>query len=554
MATASPSVDSQPSSTFNAETRWLHGPVLDIAIGCGGLYAWILLLYAINAPALHRLQPTYLIALMMLLISMPHYGGTLVRVYEQRSERKKYFLFSVVSSVLIFAIFFAGLQNALIGSWFFTVYLTWSPWHYTGQNYGLAVMFLRRRGIRFDDTTKRILYLSFMLSFALTFLLWHTASAHAPPRGENTGTVTFLPLGIPEAVNAVAIPGVALAYLVTLVWAGTRLLRTTTAKELLPVACLSATQALWFSIPFFIAQSRITTGIAPLDNYFDLRIFTIWTVMGHASQYLWVTSYYAKASPNWRGPVQYYGKAAASGIAIWTLPAILFSVDAFGTYSYNGGLALMIAAAVNIHHFVLDGAIWKLRNTKIASVLIRSVPEETVSRLDENAAVKPLGRWLVWGLTIAVALSAYFVFWQKNFVLQRSLQEGSLARYEAGLDRMAWLGRDSEEGRIRLGEAYAAQDSLTESEAQFRRSLALQPSMVAFNGLMSTQWKQGDFRGVVLTCEDALEHYPEEARILVTQSEAWLELDQPIEARKALERALAITPDSETIRARLERL
>ncbi len=28
-------------------------------------------------------------------------------------------------------------------AWLFTVYVTWSPWHYTGQNFGLSMMFLR---------------------------------------------------------------------------------------------------------------------------------------------------------------------------------------------------------------------------------------------------------------------------------------------------------------------------------------------------------------------------------------------------------------------------
>ena len=30
--------------------------------------------------------------------------------------------------------------------WIFTLYLIWSPWHYSGQNYGLFMMFARRGG------------------------------------------------------------------------------------------------------------------------------------------------------------------------------------------------------------------------------------------------------------------------------------------------------------------------------------------------------------------------------------------------------------------------
>ena len=42
-----------------------------------------------------------------------------------------------------------------LGTFLVTLYLTWSPWHYTGQNYGLAVMFLRRSGVEVDARTKR---------------------------------------------------------------------------------------------------------------------------------------------------------------------------------------------------------------------------------------------------------------------------------------------------------------------------------------------------------------------------------------------------------------
>ncbi|MFT5444461.1 MAG: tetratricopeptide (TPR) repeat protein [Myxococcota bacterium] len=532
---------------------WLHGPVIDLAIGCGGAYIWIILLYAINAPAMHAIQPSYFVALLMLAISMPHYGGTLLRVYEQRSERRKYFVFSVVFTVLILGLFVLGLHNALAGSLLFTLYLTWSPWHYTGQSYGLAVMFLRRRGVVFDDLTKRLLYFSFFLSFALTFLLWHVAS-DGMPRAEAGDTIRFMPIGVPSAAGRILVPLVGLTYLVTLLVAATRLLKSATLKDLVPVALLVATQALWFAVPFFVAQMNVSTGVAPIDQYFDLRIFTIWTVMAHAAQYLWVTSFYAKASPLWRGPVHYYWKAAACGVAIWTLPAMLFSSDALGTYSYNGGLALMIAAAVNLHHFVLDGAIWKLRNSKIAGVLIRTVPEENATRLDEEARANPFGRRLAWAAMSLVMLSAYFVFWQQSFTLRDAFSEGAYERYEAGLDRLVWLGRDSSGKRMQLGSAYTHQAKYDDAERQYRRALEIQTSLDAFNGLMALNWERGDFAAVVQACEEAIGAYPKQSDILVTQGAAWLKLKNPTEARRSLERALAITPDSPNAREGMMRL
>ena len=78
---------------------------------------------------------------------MPHYGGTLVRVYDQRKDRRAYAIFSVWATALLAALFVWGAFSTLVASVLFTIYITWSPWHYTGQNYGLAVMFLRRSGV-----------------------------------------------------------------------------------------------------------------------------------------------------------------------------------------------------------------------------------------------------------------------------------------------------------------------------------------------------------------------------------------------------------------------
>jgi len=80
------------------------------------------------------------------------------------------------------------------GSILFTLYLTWSPWHYTAQNYGVALMFLGRRGIEVDPRTKRLLRLSLLLSFWISFLYMHGPSTYSPFLGIH---VQFLSLGLP---------------------------------------------------------------------------------------------------------------------------------------------------------------------------------------------------------------------------------------------------------------------------------------------------------------------------------------------------------------------
>ena len=128
-------------------SRWLHGPVSDLLFGSGVLYLAVFAVLATFGPEIRAVQPAYFLPLMVILVSMPHYGGTLVRVYETRRDRRSYAIFSVWTTLLLFALFVAGVHVPLVGALLLTVYLTWSPYHYTAQNYGITVMFLRRRGV-----------------------------------------------------------------------------------------------------------------------------------------------------------------------------------------------------------------------------------------------------------------------------------------------------------------------------------------------------------------------------------------------------------------------
>ena len=156
-----------------ARSPWLFGPLPDLVLGCGLGYAAIFAVFALAGPGLIANQPMVLAPLIALVLSGPHYGGTLLRVYEQRSDRRQYALFTVWATLAVVLLFAVSVHNLAFGAWLFTVYLTWSPWHYTGQNYGLCVMLLRRHGVDVSDRAKRLLYASFLSSFAITFLVLH---------------------------------------------------------------------------------------------------------------------------------------------------------------------------------------------------------------------------------------------------------------------------------------------------------------------------------------------------------------------------------------------
>src|SRR4030095_6642010 len=105
-----------------------------------------------------------------MLVNAPHYGATVLRVYGNCGDRARERFF-VLHAPLALAIVSAGASRSVwLASALITIYLTWSPWHFAGQNYGLALMFLRRRGVEVDAHAKRFFYLSFVLSAALAMI------------------------------------------------------------------------------------------------------------------------------------------------------------------------------------------------------------------------------------------------------------------------------------------------------------------------------------------------------------------------------------------------
>ena len=66
-------------------------------------------------------QPALLFPVLILLLSMPHYGATLVRVYEQRESRRGYVVFSVYATLLVAACFVAGTYNTTVAIWMVTI-------------------------------------------------------------------------------------------------------------------------------------------------------------------------------------------------------------------------------------------------------------------------------------------------------------------------------------------------------------------------------------------------------------------------------------------------
>ena len=524
-------------ASAQSSPRWLFGPAPDLLLGCGLWYVALFAVLVAAGPTIRAGQPDFLAPLLVLLISTPHYGATLVRVYSERSERRAYSLFTVWLTAALLALFVVGVLHPAVGTILFTLYLTWSPWHYTGQNYGIAMLFVRRRGIDPSPTLRRWLYASFILSYALTFLVMHRAEG--PARGLAEGGVHLARLGIPQTIADIAIPAIAAAYVLSLLGTARLLLQRGRARDLAPVAALAASQALWFTVPDLARHFDATGGVEAVD--FDYRAtYFNWIVVAHAVQYLWVTSYYARASSGWTGHKRYLAKTLMAGNVAWLLPAAIFAPQMLGGETSELEVGLVVAALVNLHHFVLDGAIWKLRRSPIANILIRSGEAEDRRRASEETSTLRRFFWSFAAVLLAIALVD---FGARQLLIPARARAGDLAGAEGALDALAWIGRDSADLRMRLGRAYAEGGDSARALESFLRAADLTPSAEAFAGAAQLALRENDPEAARSAASRAAEAAPERPDVLTLAGGIFAATGRPDRARALFERALEIDPE-----------
>jgi hypothetical protein len=527
-------------------SRWLVGPFSDLALGTGLLYLPLfaaLVLTGANVP--HVLLP-----LAALLFSTPHLGATLLRVYETPESRRSYHFFAVWATLAIAAAFLSGLYVHGVGSALITFYLTVVPWHFTGQNYGISLIFLRRSGLPIDPSLKRFVYASFLLPFALWFLALHggqPGTAEYAPLGTAGTVYQFVSLGIPAPVQGPAVMLVALVYLWVVAEAVVRLLKLASFREVAPTLALMTTQSLWFAAPILSRIWIPVERLGPLAPGTALYTF-VWISILHSVQYLWVTTYYVRREqPGTRVP-RYLFKALLAGSAIYGFPMLLLAPDALGRLPYDAGLYLMFAGALNLHHIMLDGVIWKLRHTRIADILIRG----------QGAAVdpppsrrRPWLRPLIWASGAVSVVFTLAATAELHLGLAPARERGDLERLERAAERMRWMGRDSAEVRSSLGALKLERGDAAGAVRELQRSIALRPSPVAWLNLGVERERAGRLRHALEAYEEAVALDPDDVTALYYTGRASLRSGRVLRARELLGRASQLAPERADIRRTL---
>jgi Tfp pilus assembly protein PilF len=450
-------------ATTRAGDFFEPGPLdLSAMVGCGGWSAPLLLLafYATNSHSRVWAVAFYFLAL---LCNYPHFMATVYRAYHTHTEFAKYRIFTVhIALLLALAGLIAHVWYPLL-PWIFTLYICWSPWHYTGQNFGLLMMFAQRSGLAPSSHERHAIHLAFIASFLLLMLSFHTGTS---------GDALILSLSLPVKFTLPARAVLALFFVAASGWALISMARRSSVRAILAPLTLAVTQFLWFLLPALIElfsehevpQTRYSSGI--------LAVL-------HSTQYLWITSYYqarearGAGDANWKFS-RYLLTLVAGGIALFIpgpwIASRLFHADFAASF-------LTFTALVNIHHFILDGALWKLRDSRVGAFLLNTTETVSDKAMNKQDALRSLTGWLTGPapaargirITTVALLLAWAVIDQLHFYW--SSEADSLP----ALERAAKLNPDDSSVQMRLARAETLAGKRGASLAALQRAAALNP-------------------------------------------------------------------------------
>ena len=333
-------------------------PLVDFAAIGGVSVACYLLLRFLPSGA----RPAWVFTLAAQLVwvcNWPHFSATSYRLYHSRQNIGQYPLTALAIPWLIMAVVAAALLSpAVVAPCFVKMFLIWSPYHFSGQTIGLTLIYARRAGFKIGRP-ERLALAGFVFG---TFLTTTIAVESDTRPGEYFG-ITHAGLGLPPWMFHAArlwmvCAGVAFALLIARwCWKSRRLLP--------PIVLLPAlTQYIWFVqgggltafqeyVPFFHSlQYLLIAWSMQLKEKLDQRQLTP------------SRRYVLSESARW-GAVNFVGGAAL----FWALPHLVSRLAALPLVFATG----VVIAGVQVHHFFVDGVIWKLRSATVSSPLLSNL-------------------------------------------------------------------------------------------------------------------------------------------------------------------------------------
>jgi hypothetical protein len=321
----------------------------------GGGLSLAVTAYLLWAGGLTSAQLQAQVPALILLSSSAHFAASTVRLYSRGDSFQSFpFLTMALPIVSIAVLSAAVLAPETLGQNLQALYLTWSPYHYAAQAYGLALMYAYRSGSAFSPAERLWLRLSCLCPFLFAFL---------SPSEAGLGWLvpaSLLSLDVVESVRAAVATG--LKTLSFVLPAGLFLWLLRGPRPRLPL----------LSLLIIVANGIWWITLTYIDAF-------VWAATFHALQYLSIAIIFhvrerLKAAGN---TTPWWGHALRFYVACLALGFVLFQIWPYGYVLLGFTLAqsvLLVAAVINIHHFIVDAYVWRLRRDPNLAVVTAVAP------------------------------------------------------------------------------------------------------------------------------------------------------------------------------------
>lgn len=292
-------------------------------------------------------------------INWPHFSATSYRLYHSRENIAQYPVTALVVPLLLIAAVLGAFQSPEgIAPWLVMVFAIWSPYHFSGQSVGISLIYARRAGFKVGRW-ERLALSGFIFG---TFLV-QTALTQTGQRPSNFYSVSYpvfgLPLWVADGLRWWMWGCGAAILFFAVRWSIIQ-------RRLLPPIVLlpAATQFVWFVVGWRIPAFN---EFVPFFHALQYMLIAWMMQIGerHAARSSAASPrrFVLSESARW-GLVNFVGGA----VLFWVLPRMGERAGfelAFAT--------AVIISAVQIHHFFVDGVIWKLKNPRVSSPLTHNL-------------------------------------------------------------------------------------------------------------------------------------------------------------------------------------
>jgi len=298
-----------------------------------------------------------------LLVNYPHFSATVYRLYQSPENIRQFpVTASIVPLILLGAVLACFWQPETIAPYLVLLYVLWSPYHYSGQTLGITMVYARRCGFAIGRRERAALSAFVFSTFVCSVIrMQQTAAVGAivDTQGISVPVLAFPPWMYAGA-QAVMWTGALVFTGFVVAWCRER-------KRLLPPIVLlpAVAQFIWFVPGVNVKSFLVVVPLFHSLQYLLIALVMQLKVRSDAAEGEHSCSRVRSEALRWGA------RNIAGGMLLFLALPLVFVW--FGLPMPTAFAVLV--AAVNIHHFFVDGVIWKLRDASTSAALMTSLAE-----------------------------------------------------------------------------------------------------------------------------------------------------------------------------------